>query len=164
MNLIGKKLIMKDLSFLTKMILLAIVALFINACDKDEDIISYDLTGDWKVISFENYATSTKIVKTEANTWSQFNNGDNTVSFIASNPTSGVISGRNVTNSFSASYTIDAKGKIVLSGGGIWTKINEPEWGKLFHSISDAESYEIRNGHLIIYYNQRKNGITLERN
>lgn len=154
---------MKILSFFSKMILLAIVALFIQACDKEEDIIAYDLTGDWKVISFENYTTSTKITKTEDNTWSQFNNGDNTVSFIASNPTSGVISGRNVTNSFSANYTIEQKGKIVLSGG-IWTEINEPEWGKLFHSISNAESYEIRNDHLIIFYNHRKNGITLERN
>src|ERR1035437_6824356 len=101
MNLVGKKRTMKNLSLLTRMILLTIVALFINACDKDEDVITYDLTGNWKVISFENYGNSTKVTKTKDNTWTQFNNGDNTVSFIESNPTSGVISGINVTNSFS---------------------------------------------------------------
>jgi len=154
---------MKSLSFVTKMILSAIVAIFINACDKDEDVIKYDLTGNWKVISFENYETSTKVTKTKDNTWTQFNNGDNTVSFIASNPTSGVISGRNVTNTFSMDYTIDQNGKISLSGGGIWTMINEPEWGSLFHSFSAAESYEIRNGYLILFCNEKKNSITFER-
>lgn len=153
---------MKSLSFVIKMILFAIVAIFINACDKDEDVITYDLTGNWKVISFENYETSTKVTKTKDNTWTQFNNGDNTVSFVASNSTSGVISGRNVTNSFSADYTIDQNGKISLSGG-IWTMINEPEWGRLFHSFSAAESYEIRNGYLIIFCNEKKNSITFER-
>lgn len=121
------------------------------------------MTGNWKVISFENYETSTKVTKTKDNTWTQFNNGDNTVSFVASNSTSGVISGRNVTNSFSADYTIDQNGKISLSGGGIWTMINEPEWGRLFHSFSAAESYEIRNGYLIIFCNEKKNSITFER-
>jgi hypothetical protein len=163
MNLFGKKRTMKNLSFVTKMILLAIVAIFINACDKDEDVITYDLTGNWKVSSFENYETSTKVTKTKDNTWTQFNNGDNTVSFIASNSTSGVISGINVTNSFSANYTLDQNGKISLSGDDNWTMINEPEWGKLFHSISEAESYEVRNGHLIIFYNEKKNSITFER-
>lgn len=154
---------MKNLSLLIRMILLTIVALFINACDKDEDVITYDLIGNWKVISFENYETSTKVTKTKDNTWTQFNNGDNTVIFIASNPTSGVISGRNVTNSFSADYTLDQNGNINLSGGGIWTMVNEPEWGKLFHSISEAESYEIRNGYLIIFCNEKTNSITFER-
>ena len=144
------------------MILTAIVALFINACNKDEIDVKYDITGDWKVISYENYETSTVITKTEENTWSQFNNGDNTISFIPSNETSGILSGRNVTNTFTANYNIDQHGGITLSGG-LWTKINEPEWGRLFHWISDAESYEVRDSHLIIYCNQKKNSITLEK-
>jgi hypothetical protein len=153
---------MNNLSFLKKMILITFVALCINACDKDEIVVNYDVSGEWRVISFEDYKTSTIITKTENNTWSQFNNGDNTVSFIPSNKTSGTITGRNVTNTFSANYIIDQQGGITLSGG-VWTKINEPEWGKLFHSISGAETYEIRNWLLIIYYNQKKNSITLEK-
>lgn len=153
---------MKSLSFLPKMILIAIVTLFINACDKDEIDEQYDITGDWKVVSFENHETARVITKTEENTWSQFNNGDNTVSFIPSNETSGVVSGRNVTNTFTANYNIDQNGGITFSGG-LWTMINEPEWGRLFHWISDAESYEVRDSYLIIYCNQKKNSITLEK-
>jgi len=153
---------MKSSPILTKVILLLITTLFIGGCDKDEDIVTYDLTGDWKVISFEDYATSTKITKTDDITWTQFNAGDNTISFIKSDLTSGVINGINVTNSFSGNYVIDLKGGIVISDG-IWTMVNEPQWGRLFHSIVNAETYEIRNGRLIIYYNQKKNSITLER-
>ncbi len=153
---------MKNLFFVTKMILLAIVATFITACDKDEDVITYDLTGNWKVISFNNYESSTTITKTEDNTWTQFNNGDITVSFDASDLTSGKISGINVTNSFLGNYTVDSKGAISINNV-IWTMINEPEWGRLFHSIVNAETFELRNGSLRIFYNNKKNSITLER-
>ena len=102
------------------------------------------------------------ITKSEDNTWTQFNAGDNTISFIKSNSTNGVIYGINVTNSFSANYTIDQKGKIDINDG-IWTMINEPEWGKLFHSIVNAETYEIKSGRLIIFHNQKRNSMTLER-
>lgn len=153
---------MKNLSFVPKMILIAIVAIFINACDKDEDVITYDLEGNWKVISFENYESSTKITKTEDNTWTQFNNGDITVNFDGADLTSGIISGRNVTNSFSGDYTVDSKDVISINNV-IWTEINEPEWGRLFHSIVNAETFELRNGYLIIFYNEKKNSITFER-
>ncbi len=153
---------MKNLSYLPKFVLVAIVAFCIIACDKDEIEVKYDITGDWKVISFEDYENSTVVTKTEDNTWSQFNNGDNTVSFISSNETSGIVSGQNVTNTFSTNYTIDKKGGISFSGG-IWTMINEPEWGKLFHSISEAETYEIKNGLLIIFTTNKKKSITLEK-
>jgi hypothetical protein len=154
---------MKKLSLLTRIILVTIVTLFTNACDKNEDVITYDLIGNWKVISFVNNETSTKVTKTKDNTWPEFNNGDNTLIFNVSNLTSGVMSGINVTNSFSTNYTLDQNGKISLSGCISWTKINEPEWGKLFHSISAAESYEIRNGYLIIFYNEKKNSIIFEK-
>ncbi|TDO03711.1 hypothetical protein [Sunxiuqinia elliptica] len=153
---------MKNLVYLSKTILIILVALVIHACDKDEIDVSYNLSGDWKVVSFHDYEASTVVTKTEENTWPQFNNGDNTVSFIPSSETSGKVSGLNVTNRFSGDYTIDRNGGITLIDV-IWTMINEPKWGQLFHSISQAESYEIRNGLLMIYYNQKKNSITLEK-
>jgi len=153
---------MKNLSCLPKMIFISIVALFINACDKDEIDVKYDIIGDWKVVSFENHETSTVITKTEENTWSQFNNGDNTVSFIPSNDTSGIVTGRNVTNTFTFNYNIDQHGGITLSDG-FWTEINEPEWGRLFHWISEAESYEIKNELFIIFTTNKKKSITLEK-
>lgn len=152
---------MKNLSFITKIFLVAIVAIILNACDKNEDVITYDLTGNWKVISFENYESSTIITKTEENTWTQFNNGDITVNFTKSDLTGGIISGIKVTNSFSGKYKIDTNGMIAISSI-FQTLINEPEWGGLFGSIVKAETYEIRNDQLIIFYNNRKNSITLE--
>ena len=153
---------MKNLSFITKLILLAIFAIVINACDNDQDVITYGIAGNWKVISFENNESSTIITKTEGNTWAQFNNGDITVSFDASDLTSGIISGINVSNSFSGDYTVDSEDAISINNV-FWTEVNEPEWGRLFHSISKAESYEIKNGHLIIFYNEKRNSITFER-
>ena len=153
---------MKNISYLTGIILFVIILILNNACDKDENINTVGLTGNWKVISFENYETSIKITKTEDNTWSQINNGDILVKFDKPEETSGVISGRNVTNSFSGTYTIDSLGTMTVKDV-IWTEINEPEWGRLFHSIVDAESYELKNGNLIIFYNNKKNSITLEK-
>lgn len=152
---------MKNLSYVLKLVVITVVALFINACDKDDVKIKYDITGNWKVISYEDYQTSTVITKTEENTWSQDNNGDVTVNFVETDLTSGVISGRKVTNSFSGNYRIDNKGRMTISNFS-QTRINEPEWGGLFDSIRDAESYEVRGNRLIIYCNQKKNSITLE--
>jgi hypothetical protein len=153
---------MKKLSFIYIMILLSVVTFFNNACNKDETVLSYDIKGDWKVTSFVDYTTATVINKTDDNTWNQFNNGDITVSFIENDQTSGVISGRKVTNSFSGNYTIDSKGVIKINNI-FQTEINEPEWGRMFDSIVKAESFEIRNDQLKIFYNQRKNCISFER-
>lgn len=153
---------MENLSYLPKLILIIIAVLFIHACSKDEIEVQYDITGNWKVISFENYETSTVITKTDENTWSQFNDGDVTVNFTETDLTSGKISGVKVTNSFSGDYTIDNKGTITISVL-YQTFINEPEWGILFDSISNTESYEITGNRMIMYDNQRKNSITLEK-
>lgn len=150
---------MKNLFDLPRIVLIVIITFCIAACDKDEIDVNYDITGDWKVVS---YKTSTVITKTEENTWSQFNNGDVTVNFTETDLTSGTISGIKVTNSFSSDYTIDNKGAITISNL-FQTLINEPEWGRLFDSIRKAESYEVRDNRLIIYYNLRNNNITLEK-
>jgi len=155
---------MKNSSVLMKVFLVVIVTLFINSCEKDknEKPITSDLTGSWKVISFEDCATLSKITKTIDNTWPQYNNGDITVDFVMSTLTSGNIGGHNVTNSFHGDFTIDQKGRIFIYNV-IWTEIGEPEWGDLFHSIEEAESYEIKGSQLIIFYNQKKNGITFQK-
>ncbi|MBE9467788.1 MAG: hypothetical protein IMY72_05620 [Bacteroidetes bacterium] len=150
---------MKNLLHLPKIILIAIISFCICACDKDEIDVEYDIAGDWKVVS---YKTSSVITKTEENTWNQFNNGDVTVSFTEPELTNGEITGIKVTNSFSGEYTIDNKGNISISNLS-QTLINEPEWGRLFDTIREAESYEVRDNLLIIYYNKRKNNITLEK-
>ncbi len=150
---------MKKISHIQRIALIVIVAFCVSACDKEEIDVNYDITGNWKVVS---YKTSTVITKIEENTWDQFNNGDVTVNFTETDLTRGEISGIKVTNSFSGDYTIDNKGAITISDL-LQTTINEPEWGRLFDSIRNAESYEVFDNRLIIYYNQKENNITLEK-
>jgi hypothetical protein len=145
-----------------KILFLVLTPYLFSNCTKNENPIPSDLIGDWKVISFDDNVAMTKVYKTSNNTWPDFNNGDNTASFSKSSLTSGDISGRNVTNSFTAKYEISPGNKIVLTDG-FWTEINEPVWGRLFHSISSAETFEVYGDNLIIFYNQKKNSITLER-
>ncbi len=143
-------------------LLLIILILIVISCTDKKDIQIYDISGSWKVISFVDDKTSTEIMKTEDNTWSQYNNGDNTISFTKSNLTNGIVSGKNVTNSFSGEFMTDSIGKISIVNL-LWTEISEPDWGKLFHSISFAESYEIKNNVLTIFYNSKMNSIILEK-
>ena len=148
---------MKNTFINTRIILLVAVTSLMFGCTKDNELLTYDLTGDWRVVSFENYVTSEVVTKTEGNTWTQYNNGDITVNFSRT-----VISGKNVTNTFSGNYVVDQNGNIGVSDVG-WTKMGEPEWGRLFHAILDAETYEIRDSYLVIFYNQKKNSITFEK-
>ena len=85
--------IMKNLPILTKVILVMISSLFIISCGKNEEPKTYNLTGNWKVIAFIDNNTSLKVTKTSENTWTQYNNGDNTVSFISSSLSNGEVSG-----------------------------------------------------------------------
>jgi hypothetical protein len=164
MNLKYKNPNMKNSSVLINVLLVLVVAFFINSCEKDknEETITSNLTGNWTVISFEDYETLAKITKTIDNTWPQFNNGDITVNFTMSTLSSGIIAGHNVTGSFHGNFTIDQKGRIFIYNV-IWTAIGVPEWGYLFNFIEKAETYEIRGGQLIIFYNQKKNSITLQK-
>jgi len=50
---------MKNSSVLTKVFLTVIATIFINSCERDniENPLTSDLTGSWKVISFEDCET-----------------------------------------------------------------------------------------------------------
>jgi hypothetical protein len=84
----------------------------ISACEKEEANLNYDISGDWKVSSYEDYENFTVITKTSINTWKEYNNGDITVSFIKNDSISGIFTGIKVTNSFSGNYNIGSKGMI----------------------------------------------------
>jgi len=139
-----------------------IAAIIIYACDKNDELLTYELEGNWKVVSYEENYGAVRITKTDANTWTEFNNGDVTVNFIHTDSIHGTITGRTVTNNFSGNFTIDRKGGIVFENV-ITTEINEPEWGDRFHAIGEVKTYEIRDGRLILYNSQRSNCIKLER-
>lgn len=127
-----------------------------------EESSKNDLEGQWTVVSFEDYPTSTSIKKTEENTWRDYNNGDISVKFSLNENTLGKISGKNVTNTFEGDFEISLDGKLTTENLN-WTEQDEPEWGRMFHNIELAETYELNGSRLIIYYNEGKNGIALER-
>ncbi len=153
---------MKNLARSSKIILLILTSLVLSSCEKEDVSITYDITGEWKVISYEDLQTAIVVKKTEENTWSQINHGDVTISFSQTDNKSGTFSGKKVTNAFFGEYEIEKSGLIGISKFG-QTFINEPEWGILFDSFIHAESYQIKGSRLIILYNQENNKITLER-
>jgi hypothetical protein len=143
---------------------IVVLAVVINSCKKEEPLISYDIAGDWTIISFVDYVNDTVITKTAENTWPDFNNGDITVSFIPETSERGSISGITVTNSFAGDYEISNNGGIKISNV-ISTLIGEPEWCDKFHYIMDAETYQVRDGkYLVIFCDQNKISIKLKRN
>lgn len=152
---------MKTSFIFNKSILLAISLLVVFSCSKNDDDISYDLTGNWKVIYYiEN---GNKITRTEKNTWADFNNGDITANFTEPDSDGkGTLSGIKVTNIYNGNYTAQTNGKISI-GTITSTEINEPEWTRLFN-IGSAERFEIKNLTLFIYYNNNINLIAFERN
>ncbi|NHF58645.1 hypothetical protein FK220_004800 [Flavobacteriaceae bacterium TP-CH-4] len=143
------------------LLLSAITLIAFGNCSKDDNDISYDLTGSWKVIYYID--GDRKISKTDENTWPDINNGDITANFTEPNDRGeGAISGIRVTNQYQGSYTIGENGKISI-GPISTTFINEPEWTDLFR-ISGATNYEIKNSRLFIYYNDQENVIVFDSN
>lgn len=162
MNLIKKGQTMRNLSFINKLVLLLVIVCFTNTCNKEDTALTYNITGNWIVISYEDYENSTIITKTDDNTWKGWNNGDVTIRFKKKDSVRGTINGIKVTNTFTGNYLIGPDGEITISNFN-QTKMNEPEWGFLFDAITVAETYEVRDGLLRIYYNHGKNSIILKR-
>ena len=146
-----------------KMLTLVFSLSSIIGCTKNENVIPNDLLGNWKVISFDDNVSMTKIFKTSSNTWSNFNNGDNTVTFQKAGSKTVEMSGINVTNTFTGYFDISPGDKINMKDGGLWTFVGEPEWGSLFRSIGSSESFELSGDNLVIFYNQKNNSISLVR-
>lgn len=133
----------------------------ISSCSKKEDLA--EITGKWKVVSFEDYETSTIITKTKKNTWYDYNNGDIIINFNNSNNSKGNLSGKIVSNSLSAKYKIDKFHNIEIRSN-FTTFAGQPKWADIFCDyIKSVEKYEIKKGSLIIYCNNNKNSITMER-
>ena len=137
------------------------LAFLLVSCSKEEPV-NNDIEGQWTVVSFENFETSTSITKTEENTWMDYNNGDVTVNFSLTDNSTGEISGKKVTNNYSGIFKIGTDKKLTVSNI-FGTEIGEPEWSRMFHSILLAESYEVKGNLLTIFYNNEKNGIVLEK-
>jgi len=162
MHLHGKRTLnMKKKISLKKIVLLVIIILLVKILSEDDNDISYDLTGSWKVIFFIN--DGKKVTKTDDNTWPDMNNGDITANFTETDSSGkGTIYGVAVSNNYNGKYTIQENGEISF-GPIATTLVSEPEWAKLF-KIYLSENFEIRNSRLLMYNNNKKNIIVFERN
>ena len=152
---------MKKISPSGFLVLMVVAILLISSCSKNDDEISYDLSGNWKVAYYlEN---GQKITKEDKNTWPDINNGDITASF--SNPDTdgkGTITGITVSNGYNGEYSLENNGEISI-GPISTTFINEPEWTELYN-ISVVQNFEVRNSELLMSYNSGKSVIVFERN
>lgn len=143
------------------MVFLVTLILFISGCSEDNNESSFDLRGNWKVAYFS--VNGTRITKADKNTWPDINNGDITANFSSPDVNGkGTVSGFTVSNAYNGEYALEGNGKIMI-GPISTTFINEPEWTELYN-ISAAQTFELRNSELIIYYNEGKSIIAFERN
>ena len=147
-------------SLKTPILLLISFILFLN-CSKDDDDVSSDLVGSWKVVYYIG-AGDVTITKAQNPTWPDVNDGEITAEFgELDREGKGFVSGYMVSNLYSASYTAKRNGELSI-GSVASTEANEPEWTSLYN-ISAAEEYEIRGDQLFIYSNNKINAIVLER-
>ncbi|UMB61186.1 hypothetical protein MHL31_03030 [Lutibacter sp. A80] len=151
---------MKAYSSIKIWIFLIFVIFMVNGCSKDNDEITYDLTGNWKVVYYLDIGK--KITKTEENSWLDINNGNITANFTEPDiEGKGNVSGTRVTNGYNGNYTIKENGEISFEQI-LQTEINEPEWTDLFN-LEAVKHYQIKNAILLLYYNNNNNIIALER-
>jgi hypothetical protein len=153
---------MNKIDFVSRIIAFSTLIFLLGSCSNDsgDDTISYDLTGNWKVIYFQE--GDTRVFKTDENSWLDINNGDITAEFDQPDQGGmGVISGITVTNSYTGNYEIGENGEITIKSVAT-TLINEPEWTNLFR-ITSIDSYEVKNARLYLYYSEGSSSIVLER-
>lgn len=145
--------------FRFKPILLVVIFGILSSCSNDDDNVTYDLTGSWKVTAFVE-GNGQRITKTEDNTYMDINNGDITITFEPVDDNGeGTFQGISVTNGYSGNYTVDKSGEIII--GTITTTLaGQPEWADLF-IISDVERYKVLNSSLIIYRKDNNGSIKL---
>ncbi|MEM9144514.1 MAG: hypothetical protein AAGA86_16115, partial [Bacteroidota bacterium] len=114
--------------------------LALTGCNTDDDDVSYDLTGSWRVVFF--IEDGERITKTESNTWPEVNNGDITAVFTEANEAgNGTISGFTVSNQYLGDYALLGNGQIRIESVTT-TFINEPEWTRGYN-ITAVENYEV---------------------
>ena len=133
--------------------------LFIYSCEKDQvnrnfedDPSIPDISGEWTVVSYEDFVNNNVKVKSDADSW---NDLDVMLTF-----TKDSLYGWNTTNTIVGNFQISGRNIHVTSYGG--TKIGQPEWGNMFSEvIFKLESFKVNESQLRFYYNDNRNSVTL---
>ena len=137
--------------------------LMFSCSDDDLPVVEDDasiqtLNGTWKVVSFEDRAAGTIEFKSKANSWER----DIVITFDdVKDPN--FVSGENIYNDFGGEFTYIGARTFTMENVAI-TKMGEPSWGMKFGKVLYGEhEYAINETALCIYYNDRKNSVTLGR-
>jgi hypothetical protein len=128
-------------------------------CDKDrieedfqDNTAIQNIDGRWKVVSYEDYKTSSITVKTDVDSW---NGMDVILTFSRDS-----LWGYCTSNSMSGKYSITGRNIHIISYYG--TKVGQPEWGNMFSRvIYDIESFEINEHKLRFFYDDSEKSVTL---
>ncbi len=153
------------LSFIATLTILTVIC----GCAKEKSIQTINddknittIAGTWKVVSYDDLTNNTQITKDTSNTWTNFNNGDVTITFQDTLAT-GLIHGQTVTNGVSGNYILSNPRKIMIENF-MGTEINQPVWANLFsENFPKSEEYSVNNTQLRIFYNSNMNSITFEK-
>jgi hypothetical protein len=145
-----------------KLFFLMVIILTTVSCEKDKFNKDFtdnqsiqNLSGTWKIVSYEDLDKNTEIFKSDVDSW---NGLDVILTFTLDS-----LYGRNTTNTVYGNFTITDRNIHILTYGG--TKIMQPEWGSLFSSVVyNLESFKVNQNQLRFFYNKGKNSITLDRN
>ena len=123
-------------------IIFLVFLLFNTSCKKDNNT----LTGNWKLISYEDFINDTIIYEPQ-------NISSSIIIEFSDNGRKGKLKGQTVTNTVSGKYKLKENNKIeVLEFGG--TKIGEPEWGKKFwDAMYNVTSYGVTEYNLYLLFN-----------
>jgi hypothetical protein len=152
-------------SMKTLITLLSLLMLMVAACKKDDvtpltnefkdDPSITSIAGTWKVISYDDLVTNKQILKDSANSWG----GLDIVLTFDSNQ----ITGKKTTNTAYGKFAYQAPREITIQEFG-GTEINEPQWGRLFaEAVFKFQEFEVNEQYLRLFYNGRKNSVTLQK-
>ena len=130
----------------------------INPASFQDDLAIDNLSGTWKVVSYEDYSSNTIITKTDENSW----NGADVIINLNDKTNPPQIWGVNTTNQISGTYQYDHVSRSIEIPGLVSTYVGQPEWGNLFtKGILQVKTYKINDKQLRLYYNNSNNSITL---
>ncbi len=131
----------------------------LNALVKDRQV--QGLNGTWKVISFKDKSNQQIELQTQENSWGY----DIIITFDDANDPDKIF-GKNTTNTVSGEFEYTSETTFKLNGLNS-TKINQPPWGNKFSAAilndNNAVDFEIDNNTLRIYYKNKLNIVTLEK-
>ncbi len=126
--------------------IVATIGFMLISCNRPNSVAApSSLEGKWRMIIVKENATSLAITKPSAIA------GDIDITFIASSPSNGILTGNTPSNEMSQNpYSIGAGQSITIPYFFLNSKVNETTWGKEFvDNIPNAQKYSFVMGGIL---------------